>query len=127
RYAAVLLLGGYYSLYALLLAAGLFFFARRREQRGRMWLLIAALPVLFLAAVPLINETVQRQPSTAARAEVAYFHAGSTTGLRTSSLEIHSCGKRHHAIGVDLVDPLVLLTEGSRRYIRHWSLAMESI
>jgi hypothetical protein len=119
-YTGLVLLGGYYIVYALGLSAGLFFFARRRRHRGRMWTQLVAVPILFLAFVPVLIAAANTQPSTCEFANVAFFHAGSTSGVSASHLLINSSGKRHHSISLRGEAPIVLMgTDAAWRH-RYW-------
>lgn len=119
-YASLWMLGGYYLVYAIGLSAGLFVFARRRRHRRRLWILIPALPVAFLGLVPVLIAVANSRPSLVEHTEVALFHAGSTHGLASRHMLIHSSGKQDHEMSMKGRSPVVFAGVDSDWRYRSW-------
>ena len=112
----VVWVAGFYVVDAWLRGGGLFFRARRRDERRRVWWQVSVIPVAFLGLVAVVVAIVRGSTSLARHAEIEFFAAGSTKGLVTAHIEIHSSGRQDHQIQIAGKRPLAFVSEQGSRY-----------
>jgi hypothetical protein len=95
----------YFVLYVVLLGPGIALGFRKKSRRRWVLPYIAAVSLLFVAAIPLLDLFLHREPSHAAITRVAYFGPGARRGVAQGCLSVRSSGRQRHRVRIDAERP----------------------
>ncbi len=113
---SMLTIGGYFLVYTLVYGLGLMIFFRKRKRREKLWVVVAAIPFLFLIGIPLLNRMLHARPSLGELYEMVYVAPGVDEATTFATLRLRSSGRQQHAINVRGDDPRALALEYQRSY-----------